>query len=133
MVKSTSFRDYLAVAARVAELGVEADQFDSGCNPCGSCSPGIGINADGGEITGDAQQFTLLDQEGAGRAPQNSQPIGGFGHIDRSSGWDVSSGGVEGAGTRSIAVTDLALGDSTSSNYMGKATLSSLTAGWVAA
>lgn len=41
-----------------------------------SNSPGIGINVGGGEVVGEIQQFTLLDQEGAARTPQNGQQLG---------------------------------------------------------
>ena len=42
----------------------------------GSCQPGIGIATDQPNLTGDANQWTLLDQDGAARTPQNSQYIG---------------------------------------------------------
>ena len=54
-----------------------------GCNRAGACAPGIGINSGnpayldpqiGNE---NPQQFTLEDQNEAGRTPQDSQHIGG--------------------------------------------------------
>ena len=84
-------------------------------NPGGVCLSvstrrGIGINVGGGAVVGTADQFTLLDQAGAARTPQDSQQFGGVAQpID--------------------AVTPSANGDG-SSVATGEATLATLNAGW---
>ena len=54
-----------------------------GCNRAGSNAPGIGINTGNIEYldgyTERPEGWTLLDQAGAGRTPQDSQHIGGDG------------------------------------------------------
>jgi hypothetical protein len=44
----------------------------------GSCQPGVGISNGPTDLVGTAQQFTLLDQNGAARTPQDGQSIGGI-------------------------------------------------------
>jgi hypothetical protein len=73
-----------------------------GCNRAGSCAAGIGIATDNaGLLTYPAPgaMWTLLDQDGDARNPQDSQHIGGTGFVDRSSTDWPSSGGVSGKGT----------------------------------
>jgi hypothetical protein len=86
-----TFRDTAAITAREAE-NTTAD-FDNGMNN-GSCAPGIGVNLEGGDVTG---EWDLLDQFGAVRVPQVSQVIGGLG-ITTSAEYP-SSGGIEGNGS----------------------------------
>lgn len=88
----TYLQDAASTAARNAEYtGDPLSDIDGdgtynsylGCNRGGSNSPGLGIN------TGDIsylngtdplpEKWTLLDQAGAGRTPQESQHIGGNG------------------------------------------------------
>ena len=53
-----------------------------GCNKAGNCAPGVGIAT--GRINADStpdlrpEQWTLLDQTGTQRVPQQSQHIGGI-------------------------------------------------------
>jgi hypothetical protein len=65
-----------SVAARAAE--VASADFAGGVNRGGSCAPGIGINT-GATTVPSNQHWSLLDQAGAARAPQDSQHIGGDG------------------------------------------------------
>lgn len=46
-----------------------------GCNRAGSNAPGIGVNT--GNIDPKLDDWSVLDQDGAARVPQNSQHIGG--------------------------------------------------------
>lgn len=70
--KPTSFRDDSGV--RAAE--VPNASWVNGCNWAGSNAPGIGINMEIPNLSGEPQQFTLLDQTGAARDPQVSAQIG---------------------------------------------------------
>lgn len=109
---------------------VPAADFDGGGNLPASCSPGIGINIDGGSVVGEAQQFTLLDQDGAARTPQVGQILGTFGNVG--AGEYPSSGGQEGKGVKPIeAGLPSDEGDGTVT-LLGDATLASLAAGWTA-
>ena len=65
-----------SVAARDAEMEVSG-QFAGGMNLAGSNAPGIGINT--GNIDPKLEDWSVLDQAGAARAPQDSQHIGGDG------------------------------------------------------
>jgi hypothetical protein len=78
----------------------------------GSCQPGIGIATDQPNLTGDASQWTLLDQDGAARTPQNSQYIG-----------DVM--------TPALIVVNGTTGDGNPTGTPENATLATLAAGWV--
>lgn len=76
----TAFIDQDAQTIRAAEVP-NAD-FINGGNWAGSCAVGVGINfSDGAAIPviGSPEQFTLLDQNEAARAPQLGQHIGGDG------------------------------------------------------
>ena len=122
----TYFVDDTAVSARSAE--VPGANFADGCNAAGSCSEGIGIGTD---VTGldEAEQWTLLDQDGDPRTPQVGQYIGGTGL----SGTYPSSGGTDGKGTVGIDVADTAALDGTGTvSSAGEATLADLAAGWTA-
>jgi hypothetical protein len=83
-----------SVTARNAEYtGDPLDDVDGdgsyntylGCNRAGSCAPGIGIGsgfvlgATAAIVNGRPEKWTVLDQAGAARAPQDSQHIGGDG------------------------------------------------------
>ncbi len=67
------------VAVRVAEDWPleDAVDFTGGMNLSGSCAPGIGINT--GNIDPKLEDWSILDQAAAARAPQDSQHIGGDG------------------------------------------------------
>jgi len=75
MTAPTTFIDTVAVAAR--KVQVSTADWDNGVNAAASNAPGIGINAGGGAVVGTPDQFTLLDQNGAARTPQDSSQIGG--------------------------------------------------------
>ena len=75
MIAPTTFIDTVAVAARKVE--VSAADWDNGVNAAASNAPGIGINAGAGAVVGTPDQFTLLDQTGTARTPQDSSQIGG--------------------------------------------------------
>lgn len=123
------FIDITARAARAAE--VPAASFVNGMNEGGSCAPGLGIATDQADLTGEASGWTLLDQFGNARTPQNSQQIGGAAYAAPSA--YPLSGGASGAGTQPIfIVTNTAAGDGTST-LDGNATLSDLATGWAAA
>ena len=118
----TAFIDVTtAVAARAAE--VSAASFIDGGNWCASNAPGIGINIGGGALTEDDNQWTLLDQTGAARTPQDSSYLGNTGLGE----------GATGAGTVFISTSANAtdgLGDN-SATVTGTADLITLAAGWV--
>jgi|TARA_R110000796_G_scaffold74509_2_gene167622 hypothetical protein len=104
----TSYVDDIAIAIRMSELPNAS--FTTGMNGGASNAPGIGINVGGGAVIGTADQFTLLDQAGAARTPQDSQQFSGVAQpID--------------------AVTPSTNGDG-SWTVTGEATLSTLSAGW---
>ena len=124
---ATYYQDPTATTAREAE--VTAADFSGGMNKGGSNAPGVGINIAGGALpaagTPGDDQWTLLDQHEAVRVPQDGQELGGAGFVDRSSVAWISSGGVEGAGSVPINVTDndTEVNDTTS--------LATLAAGWI--
>ena len=109
---------------------VVAASFVNGCNAAASCAPGIGINADGGAVIGEPQQFTLLDQFVLPRVPQTSQNIGGPGYTDPA-GWP-SSGGEEGTlPNHSVRIgIPSANGDGVVTG-LGNATLADIAVGWI--
>lgn len=124
---NTAYLDATARATRTAE--VPNASWITGLNWGGSCAVGIGINADDTTpipVTGDPEQFTLNDQFGVARTPQNSQQIGGLalGTIAQR----PSSGGVEGAGTQPILLT-LDISNEGEQSSAGSAALPALT-GW---
>jgi len=120
-----------SVTARKAE--VPAADFDAGCNLAASNAPGLGINMAGGAVVGTDEQFTLLDQAGAARTPQDSSVIGGEGLTTAAE--YPSSGGAAGAGVEPILTgTPTTNGDGDVTLVAAQnATLASLSAGWVAA
>jgi len=71
----TAYLNATEVTAREAE--VPAADFGSGMNFGASNAPGIGIATDVAPLTEGDEGWTLLDQDGAARDPQVSQPIGG--------------------------------------------------------
>jgi hypothetical protein len=116
-----------SIVTRKAE--VAAADFDAGCNLAASNAPGVGINMAGGAVVGTAAQFTLLDQAGAARTPQDSSVLGGEGLTTAAE--YPSSGGAAGAGVEPIqsgVVTANGDGDVT---VGGAATLTTLAGGWV--
>ena len=76
-----------------------------------SNAPGIGVDMEGGAISGQPQQFTLLDQAGNARVPQNSSGIGFAPAV-------LESGTTANDGKGGVLVT-------------GEANLQTLVAGWV--
>ena len=75
------FLDDSVVSTRAAEVP-DAD-FAGGVNAGASNACGIGVNADGGAVADTPEQFTLLDQNGDARTPQNSQAVGGAADVLR--------------------------------------------------
>ena len=137
LVAPTFFLDPTDVAGRDGEydgtpftdvVGDGSYNTYLGCNRAGSNAPGIGMNpsptpaASAGGIN--AEQFTLLDQDGDARNPQDSQQIGGAGLVDIA-GYP-SSGGVEGKGTVPINILDTATPD-----VNNTCVLADLAVGWV--
>ncbi len=127
MNKPTAYYSEAAIALRAPEI--PNSQLD-GCSTSGSNACGIGIAVDGGAITGEDQQFTLLDQFGNTRQPQLSQFIGGVGYTAPED--YPSSGGVEGFtdATPVIVITNDPTG--TSPAGTGTAGIATLEAGWQA-
>ena len=102
----TFFIDDVEVAARLLE--VPDATWADGCNNSASNACGIGINHGEGAISGEAQQFTLLDQNGAARNPQVSGHIGlQFSQAVRK-GDPVETGAV--VNVANVALTDLTAG-----------------------
>ena len=114
MGNPTYFIDGVAVIARKAEVNqsIPTASWDTGLNAGGSCANGIGVNEGEGTVVGTTEQFTLLDQAGDARTPQNSQIIGGVAEP-----LDVGTNAATGSGTPTRT---------------GGATLASLAAGWTA-
>jgi hypothetical protein len=108
MTAPTCFIDTVAVTARKAEVPDPAD-WDNGANAAASCAPGIGINAGGGTIGGTPEQFTILDQNGDGRTPQNSQQIGGDA-LPVTALTNSASGDGKPSATASVSLVSLAAG-----------------------
>jgi len=126
---NVTYSTALAASIVARKLEVTAADFDAGCNLAASNAPGVGINIGGGAVVGTADQFTLLDQAGAARTPQDSSVIGGEGLTTAAE--YPSSGGAAGAGVEPIqsgVPTTTGDGDVT---VGGDATLASLAAGWV--
>ena len=119
MAQPATFIDDTARATRIAE--VSAASFLNGMNN-GSCQPGTGISNGPTDLAGSAEQFTLLDQNGAARTPQFSQSLGG-----------VALGAGESAvASQAIDLVDNGSGDGTVTKDGTGATLTTLAAGWVA-
>lgn len=72
---ATYHQDQVTKAARESEVP-NAD-FDGGVNKGGSCAGGIGVNTGG--VDAKLEDWSVLDQAGAARDPQDSQHIGGDG------------------------------------------------------
>ena len=119
MAQAATFIDDTARATRVGE--VAGASFLNGMNN-GSCQPGIGISNGPTDLAGSDEQFTLLDQEGNARTPQQGQSIGGI----------ALEGGA--TTTQAIDLVDPAdnSGDGTVTKDGTGATLTTLAAGWVA-
>ena len=112
------FLDDSVVTTRGAE--VTGASFANGMNAGGANAPGIGIGP-GANAAGTVDQFTLLDQGGDGRTPQNSQAIGGV---------------ALGAGAADAGVDPVRFGTNAADGGgvmtdTGGATLTTLAAGWV--
>jgi hypothetical protein len=98
MGNPTTFTDDSALGLRSAE--VPDAQWGTGGDWAGSNAHGLGINHGEGAVSGEPQQFTLLDQDGAARNPAVSGVIGHEGYTDPAN-WP-SSGGAEGKPSDSI-------------------------------
>lgn len=125
-VAPTYFLDPAAVAARDAEYtgtpctdttgdGTTANPY-LGCNRAGSNAPGIGMNPSTTEAASDgpvkASDWTVLDQGGNARTPQDGSHIGktGLGAGEAGAG-DVPFNIVVGADVNNTCtLTDLAVG-----------------------
>ena len=107
MTAPTCYIDTVAVTARKSE--VTGADWDSGVNAAASCAPGIGINAGGGTIVGTPEQFTLLNQAGNSRAPQDSQQIGGD-TLPVTALTNSASGDGKPSATASLSLVTLAAG-----------------------
>ena len=119
MAQPATFIDVTARATRVGE--VPAASFLNGMNN-GSCQPGIGISGGPTDLAGTPEQFTVLDQAGAARTPQDGQSIGGVA---------LGAGAIT---NQAIDLVDAAdnSGDGTVAVDGTGATLTTLAAGWVA-
>ena len=83
--KTTFFKIPNTITVRKSEITLP-DQFDGGVNESGSVNVGVGIATE--VINPKEQDWTVLDQNGDGRTPQNSQYIGGAG-LESTKGDDV--------------------------------------------
>lgn len=119
MAQPATFIDVTARAARTSE--VSGASFLNGMNN-GSCQPGIGISGGPVNLAGSPEQFTLSDQNGATRTPQDGQSIGGIA---------LGDGAIT---NQPIDLVDAAdnSGDGTVTVDGTGATLTTLAAGWVA-
>lgn len=130
MADITGFTDDAARALRQAEVPLAS--FGNGCNIAGSNACGLGINIDGGEVVGTAEQFTLLDQRGIARVTQISQCVGGFPYVPNVD--YPSSGGSEGTLPDAIIFTGTnSLNGDGEPTRTGDASLVTLGEGWVVA
>jgi hypothetical protein len=94
--------------------------WSNGVNSAGSNAMGIGIANDQAGLADSLPNWTLLDQHGAARAPQNSQHIGGNGLGD----------GVSGVGTTPVRLCDNVASGIGGVTPIGDATLVDLAIGW---
>lgn len=107
MTAPTCFIDTTAVAARTSE--VSGADWDNGMNAAGSNAPGIGINAGGGAVDGAPEQFTLLDQTGTARTPQDSQQLA-LGSLPVTALTNSASGDGKPSATAAVSLVTLAAG-----------------------
>jgi hypothetical protein len=121
---ATTFRNTASITAREAEVP-DAD-FSNGCNNA-SNSPGVGIATANPNLTGNPEQWTLLDQFGDARTPQIGQLIGGPGYSDP--GTSSGESGTEPTDQFIIGVSNPS-NDGTVT-VQGTANLATLAAGWV--
>lgn len=121
MSQAATFIDVTARATRVGE--VPNASFLNGMNN-GSCQPGVGISNGPTDLVGTPEQFTLLDQNAAARTPQLGQSLGGVALGD----------GETVVASQAIDLVDAAdsSGDGTVTVDGTGATLTTLSAGWVA-
>lgn len=127
----TFFQDPAVVTARNAEYtgtpcsdtagdGTTANPY-LGCNRAGSNAPGVGIATGVANVQ---SSWTIPDQNGVARNPQDGQTIGGLAFVDRSSVSWPSSGGTSGAGDVPINTVDGA-------DVNDTCVLTDLAVGWV--
>ena len=120
MAQPATFIDDTARATRVGE--VSDASFLNGMNN-GSCQPGVGISSGPTDLSGEPVQFTLLDQNEDARTPQLGQSIGGVALGD----------GETVVATQAVDLVDNSVtGDGTVTKDGTGATLTTLSAGWVA-
>lgn len=107
MTLPTYYIDDAAVTARQAEHD-NPTQFVGGCNASASNGCGIGINMDQGAVLGTPEAWTLLDQNGAARTPQNSSIVGdtGSNEIKRALGNQTGDGVVTQSGTANLVTLE---------------------------
>lgn len=122
MNQPTYYFDVPASVVRIPE--VPAASFVNGMNAGGSNAPGIGIATDEPNLTGEPQGWTLLDQYGDARTPQNSQPIGGSALGDGISGKPAGRAII-------VSDSDAQVGDGVPVD-LGSAQLPDLATGWAA-
>jgi hypothetical protein len=127
MTASTYFLDATAVAARDAEYtgtpctdatgdGTYIDPY-LGCNRAGSCSPGIGINGGAEGLSEGAvsvNDWTLVDQHGTARTPQDGSHIG-----------------LTGLGAGDVGVGTVPINIIIAADVNNTCTLADLAVGWV--
>lgn len=141
----TAFRDQFTNSLREIEQPELTGQFDGGGNEAGSCSPGIGIDIDGGARLEDPSTWTLLDQGDAldnpmvpaPRTPQVGQYLGGSGYVLFDNTSTENGTGVEGKGTVGINVylreerpADPVEGNTAPNSVDGQAQFPDLATGW---
>jgi hypothetical protein len=121
MSQAATFIDVTARATRAGE--VPNASFLDGMNN-GSCQPAVGISGGPTNLVGTAEQFTLLDQDAAARTPQLGQSLGGV----------ALNGGETVVASQAIDLVAAAdsSGDGTVTVSGTGATLTTLSAGWVA-
>ena len=127
----TAFISTSDLVARATE--VPNASWSDGCNVSGSNANGIGINIGGGALGGGAQQFTLLDQNGAPRTPQLTQHIGGTGFTDQQNVYPLSGGNEGFNGASEVGVVQNDAEGKGAVTVLGAASLATLAAGWTAA
>ena len=120
MNEATAYVDSVAVAARSPE--VPDASWVTGMNGGGSNAPGIGIATDVAGLGESLPNWTLLDQDGDGRTPQDSQQIGG----------SALGAGTDGKGLLPILVVTASVAGDGDYALVGNATLAALAVGWTA-
>ena len=129
MADTTYYVNEDTVALR--EIENPGSDWVGGMNASASNACGIGINPIGGAVLGTNETFTLNDQTGLPRTPQNSSNLGGLAYVPNTD--YPSSGGTPGA----TSATDIFVAEDTSTpegvpTKLGSATLNDIETGWEA-